>query len=104
MAELFVLFDTSLHVMDSSLRDLLDELQSHSCGELLDFDSLMAGDTGIALALAQSGSELVLVNDSSKLCLGKMGETKVCLCLERYCEIRSHQRTKVLTEELPAGF
>ena len=77
--------------------DLLQELQSgESGGKFLDFDSPMGGgDGGDTVAPTEVGSELVLVNDASRLCLGKIGETKVCLCLADECNIRSHLRNKV---------
>ena len=59
------------------------------------------GDDGGTVAPTQFGSELVLVNDASRLCLGKMGETKVCLCLAGDCNIRSHQRNTVLATVFP---
>ena len=86
----------SLVLMDQ-FNDLLQELQSgESGGKLLNFDSPMGGDDGgNTVAPTEVGSELVLVNDASSLCLGKIGETKVCLCLADECNIRSHQRNKV---------
>ena len=79
--------------------DLLQELQSgDSGGKFLNFDTPMGGDDGDddTVAPLQVGSELVLVNDASRLCRGKIGETKVCLCIAEECNIRSHQRNKVL--------
>ena len=69
--------------------DLLQELQgSDTGGKFLYFDSPMGGDDGVeTVAPTQFGSELVLVNDASRLCRGKIGETKVCLCLDTDCNI-----------------
>ena len=84
--------------------DLLQELEGgDSGGKFLNFDSPMGGDDGVTVAPTQVGSELVLINDASRLCRGKIGETKVCLCLEEDCNIRSHQRNKVLETDFPGN-
>ena len=38
----------------------------------------MGGDNDDIVAPVVAGSELVLVNDALRLCLGKIGKTKVC--------------------------
>ena len=85
--------------------DLLQELQSGDAGgKFLNFDSPMGGDDGAGddtVAPTQFGKELVLINDASSLCLGKIGETKVCLCLAGECNVRSHYRNKVPATEFP---
>ena len=88
--------------MDSECLNLLQELQgSDPGGKCLSFDSPMGGDDDDIVAPVLAGSELVLFNKATRLCLGKIGETKVCLCLSQDCNVRSHQRNKVPESSLP---
>ena len=75
--------------MDSECLNLLQELQgSAPGGKCLSFDLPMGGDDDDIVAPVLVGSELVLVNDATRLCMGKISETKVCLCLLQDCNVR----------------
>ena len=90
--------------MDSECLNLLQELQGGDPGgKCLSFDSPMGGDDDDIVAPVLVGSELVLVNDATRLCLGKIGETKVCLCLAQDCNVRSHLRNKLQETSLPGS-
>ena len=78
------------------LSALLQHLEgAGGVGKSLSFDSPMGGDDVTDVVPVQKGLELVLVNDASALCRGKVGETKMCLCLAEECEIKSHKRSRV---------
>ena len=47
------------------------------------------------MAPTQTCLELVLIHNASALCQGKVGETKMCLCLDEDCDTKSHQRNRV---------
>ena len=89
-SSLFLFFSTPF--IDPECLNLLQELEgSAPGGKFLSFDLPMGGDNDDIVAAVLVGLEFVLVNDDSRLCLGKIGETKVCLCLAKDCRVRSHQ-------------
>ena len=89
--------------MSDDLNDLLMDLQGPGGGGKSLFDSPMGGDDAGSVAPIQTGLELVLVNDAAALCRGKVGETKMCLCLDHDCETKSHKRNRVPLTRFPSS-
>ena len=53
----------------------------------------------------QFGKEVALLNTCEGVCLGKVGETKVCMELAHVCTVKKHMEVKVsITDPLPAFF
>ena len=92
---------------DNDINSLLQQLQGSFSevpdGKLLSFDSPMGGDDVTNVAPIRVGLELVLVNDANALCRGKVGETKMCVCLAEECTVKSHRRSKVPVSRLPSS-
>ena len=92
---------------DNDINSLLKQLQGSFSevpdGKYLSFDSPMGGDDVSNVAPIRVGLELVLVNDGNALCRGKVGETKMCICLSEECHIKSHKRSKVPVSRLPSS-
>ena len=92
---------------DNDINSLLKQLQGSFSevpdGKFLSFDLPMGGDHVTNVAPIRVGLELVLANAASALCWGKVGETKMCICLSEECNIKSHRRSKVPVSCLPSA-
>ena len=108
MTELLFCFLFSVFFMSTCADEvsaLLQMLQGASGGgKCLTFDSPMEGGDGISNVVpVQPGLELVLIIDTSALCQGQVGETKMCMCMADACKVKRGKRNRLPFSLFPSS-